>query len=68
MGGTGQHDRGGADRKAGRHGDDVERDQRQDGQQRQIADPEFGASSVPSVRIVVVFPAPLGPRKPNTSP
>ena len=33
-----------------------------------VADPEVGASSVPSVRTVVVFPAPLGPRKPNTSP
>ncbi len=33
-----------------------------------IADPELGAISVPSVRTVVVLPAPLGPRKPNTSP
>ena len=33
-----------------------------------VAEPEVGASSVPSVRTVVVFPAPLGPRKPNTSP
>jgi hypothetical protein len=32
------------------------------------ADPEVGAISVPSVRTVVVLPAPLGPRKPNTSP
>ena len=33
-----------------------------------IAEPELGAISVPSVRTVVVFPAPFGPRKPNTSP
>jgi len=33
-----------------------------------IADPEFGAISVPNVRTVVVLPAPFGPRKPNTSP
>ena len=33
-----------------------------------VADPEVGAISVPSVRTVVVLPAPLGPRKPNTSP
>ena len=33
-----------------------------------IADPELGAISVPRVRTVVVLPAPLGPRKPNTSP
>ena len=33
-----------------------------------IAEPEVGAMSVPSVRTVVVFPAPFGPRKPNTSP
>jgi hypothetical protein len=30
--------------------------------------PEVGAIRVPSVRTVVVLPAPLGPRKPNTSP
>jgi hypothetical protein len=29
---------------------------------------QVGAMSVPSVRTVVVFPAPFGPRKPNTSP
>src|SRR4051812_23190977 len=33
-----------------------------------VADPDVGASSVPSVRTVVVLPAPLGPRKPKTSP
>ena len=33
-----------------------------------VAVPEVGAISVPSVRTVVVLPAPLGPRKPNTSP
>ena len=33
-----------------------------------VADPEVGAMSVPSVRTVVVFPAPFGPRKPKTSP
>ena len=33
-----------------------------------IAVPDDGESSVPSMRIVVVFPAPLGPRRPNTSP
>jgi len=33
-----------------------------------VAEPEDGASRVPSVRTVVVFPAPLGPRNPNTSP
>jgi hypothetical protein len=33
-----------------------------------IADPAVGAIRVPSIRTVVVFPAPLGPRKPNTSP
>ena len=33
-----------------------------------VADPEVGAISVPSVRTVVVFPAPFGPRNPNTSP
>ena len=30
--------------------------------------PESGTSSVASMRIVVVFPAPLGPTKPTTSP
>ena len=30
--------------------------------------PEVGAISVPRVRTVVVLPAPLGPRKPKTSP
>ena len=30
--------------------------------------PAFGKSSAISSRIVVVLPAPLGPRKPNTSP
>ena len=33
-----------------------------------VAVPEVGAISVPSVRTVVVFPAPFGPRKPKTSP
>ena len=32
------------------------------------AEPEVGANSVPSVRTVVVFPAPFGPRNPKTSP
>src|SRR5690606_14002290 len=30
--------------------------------------PLLGSSSVASMRMVVVLPAPLGPRKPNTSP
>ncbi len=30
--------------------------------------PELGWSSPHSMRMVVVLPAPLGPRKPNTSP
>src|SRR5665213_155422 len=33
-----------------------------------LAEPDVGAISVPRVRTVVVFPAPLGPRNPNTSP
>jgi hypothetical protein len=33
-----------------------------------VAEPEVGAIRMPSVRTVVVFPAPFGPRKPNTSP
>src|SRR5262249_44940848 len=33
-----------------------------------VAEPEVGAMRVPSVRTVVVFPAPFGPRNPNTSP
>src|SRR4051812_16365090 len=33
-----------------------------------VAVPEVGATSVPSARTVVVFPAPFGPRKPKTSP
>src|SRR5947209_12594000 len=33
-----------------------------------IAEPEVGLASVQSMLIVVVLPAPLGPRKPNTSP
>jgi hypothetical protein len=33
-----------------------------------VAEPELAEISVPRVRTVVVFPAPLGPRKPNTSP
>jgi hypothetical protein len=33
-----------------------------------LAEPDVGAISVPRVRTVVVFPAPLGPRKPKTSP
>src|SRR3954447_3445669 len=32
------------------------------------AAPEVGFASVQSMLIVVVLPAPLGPRKPNTSP
>src|SRR6059058_5859430 len=32
------------------------------------AAPAVGLASVQSMLIVVVFPAPLGPRKPNTSP
>ena len=32
------------------------------------AEPAVGAISVPSVRTVVVLPAPFGPRNPNTSP
>src|SRR5579884_4524618 len=33
-----------------------------------VAEPEVGLSSVHSMLMVVVLPAPLGPRKPNTSP
>jgi hypothetical protein len=33
-----------------------------------VAEPEVGAIRVLRVRTVVVFPAPFGPRKPNTSP
>ena len=33
-----------------------------------VAVPDVGAISVPSVRTVVVLPAPFGPRKPKTSP
>src|SRR5436305_10396052 len=33
-----------------------------------VAQPSVGLTSVHSMLIVVVFPAPLGPRKPNTSP
>src|SRR4029079_11811430 len=33
-----------------------------------VAVPALGASSVPSVRTSVVFPAPFGPRNPKTSP
>jgi hypothetical protein len=32
-----------------------------------VAEPEVGAIKVPRVRTVVVLPAPLGPRNPNTS-
>ena len=32
------------------------------------APPEVGLSNVDRMRMVVVFPAPLGPRKPNSSP
>jgi hypothetical protein len=32
------------------------------------ARPEVGLDSPVSIRIVVVFPAPFGPKKPNTSP
>jgi hypothetical protein len=32
------------------------------------ADPDVGVISVPSIRTVVVLPAPFGPRNPNTSP
>jgi hypothetical protein len=37
-----------------------------DGIPATIVDPELGGISVPSVR-TVVLPAPLGPRKPDTS-
>jgi hypothetical protein len=33
-----------------------------------VAEPEVGESRVPSVRTIVVLPAPFGPRKPKTSP
>ena len=33
-----------------------------------LAEPSSGASRVPSMRMVVVLPAPLGPRKPWTTP
>ncbi len=33
-----------------------------------VAEPELGAMRVPKMRTVVVLPAPLGPRNPNTSP
>ena len=33
-----------------------------------VAEPELGAIRVPSMRTVVVLPAPFGPRNPNTSP
>jgi hypothetical protein len=33
-----------------------------------VAEPEVGAIKVPRVRTMVVLPAPLGPRNPNTSP
>src|SRR5262245_32381417 len=33
-----------------------------------VARPEVGVTIVPSVRTVVVLPAPFGPRNPNTSP
>src|SRR3954451_19599472 len=33
-----------------------------------VARPDVGFASVQSMLIVVVFPAPLGPRNPNTSP
>jgi hypothetical protein len=33
-----------------------------------VAKPDVGAMSVPSVRTVVVFPAPFGPRNPKISP
>jgi hypothetical protein len=33
-----------------------------------VADPEVGAISVPSVRTIVVLPAPFGPRRPKISP
>ena len=32
------------------------------------ADPLLGGRNPVSIRMVVVFPAPLGPRKPTTSP
>ena len=38
------------------------------GSPQTVADPDVGAMSVASVRTVVVLPAPLGPRKPKTSP
>ncbi|SKY49271.1 Uncharacterised protein [Mycobacteroides abscessus subsp. abscessus] len=33
-----------------------------------VAVPAVGRSNVVNIRSVVVFPAPLGPRKPTTSP
>jgi hypothetical protein len=33
-----------------------------------VADPDVAVISVPKVLTVVVFPAPFGPRNPNTSP
>src|SRR5580658_8958535 len=33
-----------------------------------VAEPAVGAMRVPRIRTVVVFPAPFGPRNPNTSP
>jgi hypothetical protein len=35
---------------------------------RTRADPLVGSSRVMSILIVVVFPAPFGPRRPNSSP
>ena len=33
-----------------------------------MAVPEVGASNVANIEIVVVFPAPFGPKRPNISP
>jgi hypothetical protein len=33
-----------------------------------VAEPDVGINSPMSMRIAVVFPAPLAPRKPKTSP
>ena len=33
-----------------------------------MAEPDVGAINAPRARTIVVLPAPLGPRNPNTSP
>ena len=55
----------GQEARAGPRGDAVAPRRRSRGSR---AVPEVGRSRPSSVRIVVVLPAPLGPRKPNTSP